>query len=125
MRYKSIFAASLLAFVVSAASAGAMTEPQVDTTKPHAQPDYPDAAQLGGEEGTVDVSVLVRPSGRVAKVRVAKSSGFVDLDNAAVEGVVNWRFIPAVDGGETVSAWKTVRIVYQLPRPPAPSAPVK
>ena len=49
------------------------------------------------------------------------------LDNAAVESVLNWRFIPAMRNGDTVSDWAAVKIVYQLPRlpaqPPAPRPP--
>jgi len=68
------------------------------------------------------VNVYVRPSGRASKVRVAQSSGFADLDNAAVEGVLNWRFVPAIHDGDAVSDWTTVRIVFEMPQivPPSP-----
>jgi protein TonB len=91
-------------------------------TQPQPQ-EYPDAAQLNGEEGTVLVDVYVRPNGRAGKVRVAQSSGFNDLDNAAVESVLNWRFVPATRDGDLVSDWSAVKIVYQLPRPAPPQPP--
>ena len=94
------------------------TPPHVDMTQPHPQP-YPDSAQVNGEEGAVLVSVYVRPNGRATKIRVDRSSGFTDLDNAAVESVLNWRFVPAMHDGDTVSDWTKVNIVYQLPRAPA------
>lgn len=91
------------------------TSAHVDLSAPHDQPPYPDGAQTSGEQGVVFVDVLVRPTGRPAKIRVSQSSGFTDLDNAAVQGVLNWRFVPALQDGDPVSEWTTVKIVYQLP----------
>jgi protein TonB len=93
----------------------------VDLTQPHPQPAYPDSAQLNGEQGSVLVDVYVHPNGRAAKVKVSRSSGFEDLDNAAVEGVLNWRYVPAMRDGDTVSDWATVKIDFQLPQPAAPA----
>jgi TonB family protein len=89
--------------------------PRIDMSYPHYQPPYPDNAQVSGEQGTVTVNVLVSSGGRVRNVAVAGTSGFADLDNAAVEGVLGWHFIPAVRGGDTVTAWTQVKIVFQLP----------
>ena len=110
-----------LASLAIATVATAATRPRVDMTEPHPQ-QYPDSAQLNGEEGTVLLGVYVRSSGRPSKIRIEQSSGFSDLDNAAVESVLNWRFVPATNDGDTVSDWTTVKIVYQLPRLPAQAA---
>jgi TonB family protein len=82
---------------------------------------YPDSAQLAGEQGDVLVDVRVTASGRLSGVRINQSSGFADLDNAAVETVLNWRFVPAIEDGDTVTSWTTVKIHYALPQtaPPA------
>jgi TonB family protein len=101
--------------LTSALQPGSEATPHMDEAFPHVQPPYPDNAQTNGEQGTVLVDVLVRPSGKAAKIKVAQSSGFEDLDNAAVEGVLNWHFIPAIRDGDPVSEWTTVKIVYQLP----------
>ncbi len=95
----------------------------VDASMPHTQPGYPDSARASGEQGTVLVAVYVHPNGRISKYRVAQSSGFGDLDDAAVESVLAWRFVPATRDGDAVSDWATVRIVFQLPQPlqPPPS----
>jgi protein TonB len=77
----------------------------------------------GGEQGMVLVDLYVRPNGRIEKYKVAQSSGFGDLDDAAVEGLLNWHFVPAVRDGDPVSDWTTVRIVFQLPQPPAVQVP--
>ena len=98
------------------------TPARVDMTQPHPQ-DYPDAAQVNGEQGAVVLSVYVRPNGRVARYQIAQSSGFPDLDTAAVESVLNWRFVPATRDGGPISDWTRVRIVYQLPSLPAETTP--
>ena len=114
-------ASCMAVFCVSGALASE-TPPRVDVTLPHPQPAYPDTAQVNGEQGTVLVDVYVHPNGRAAKVKVSRSSGFADLDNAAVEGVLNWRYLPAMRDGDTVSDWTTVKIEFQLPQPAAPAA---
>lgn len=116
--------AALAAFSLASGSAAlaANTPPHVDLMQPHLQ-EYPDQAQASGEQGTVLISLYVRQDGKIAKYLVAHSSGFTDLDNAAIESVLNWHFIPAVQNGGQVSDWTTVKIVYQLPEPAAPATP--
>lgn len=97
--------------------------PHVDLSQPHPQPPYPDSALTGREQGTVLVDLYIHPNGRVAKYKVAQSSGFGDLDDAAVEGLLNWHFVPAVEDGDPVSDWTAVKIEFQLPQQVAPQAP--
>jgi protein TonB len=104
----------------SGVAVAADTAAHVDSTKPNAQPFYPDTARAAGEQGTVLLDVEVRPSGHPTKFRVAQSSGYGDLDTAAVQTVLNWRFVPATRDGDAVTDWTTVRVVYELPQPSAP-----
>ncbi|HEY1612507.1 MAG TPA: energy transducer TonB [Rhizomicrobium sp.] len=109
--------------ILCAQPAAATANPaRVDMSQPHLQPPYPDGAQQDGEQGAVVMDVYVRSDGRPSKARVDRSSGFPDLDTAAVQGVLNWRFIPASENGETVSDWTKIQIVFQLPAPPPPPA---
>jgi TonB family protein len=112
------------AYPSPAAAVSAMdAPPRVDATQPHTQL-YPESAQASGEQGTVLVDVYVRPNGQIGKYALAQSSGYGDLDNAALQSVLNWRFIPARRNGDTVPDWTIVKIVYQLPPAPAqPSSP--
>src|SRR5581483_3801195 len=93
----------------------AATPPQIDTSRPHDQI-YPMDAQRSGEQGDVYLKVYVHENGKTDRVQIAKSSGYADLDNAAIESVLNWRYIPAKRNGETVDDWTTVHLVYQLPQ---------
>jgi TonB family protein len=105
-----IVAAAFLSASAMAADAG----PKVDTSKP-TPVIYPVAAQQAGEEGTVVMNVYINNSGAAKKIAVAKSSGYVDLDTAAVETALNWHYVPAIRGGDTVSDWAAVQVVYKLP----------
>lgn len=75
---------------------------------------YPPAARRAGEEGVVMLQLYVTEDGRVAEVKVAKSSGFPRLDEAAERDARRWRFLPATRGGEPVAYWLTVPVRYSL-----------
>jgi TonB family protein len=121
------FSAALLAlagmFLISHAVLADDRAPKVDTTKPTAVV-YPASAQRAGEEGTVILKVHVVESGNPVQVSMAKSSGFVDLDNAAIETVMNWHYVPAIRGGAIADDWALVQVVYKLPEG-AQQAPAK
>ncbi|HEY5048645.1 MAG TPA: energy transducer TonB [Rhizomicrobium sp.] len=109
-------------FAVLSANAAADVAAQVDRSFANRQPSYPDLAQLSGEQGTVMIDVLVRPSGKPVRARVSQSSGFEDLDTNAIQGVLNWHYLPARRDGDLVSDWTTVKVVFRLPdRLPGPS----
>jgi periplasmic protein TonB len=103
---------------VSATAASAEDRrPEVDIARPTPVV-YPKVAQRWGEEGTVLVSVYVNESGNPVKVGVARSSGYIDLDNAAVDTVMNWHFVPAIRDGAVASDWARVQVIYKLPHSP-------
>jgi len=118
-------AAAIGSLVSLSGPANADSSAAVDPAFPHPQPPYPDGAQLSGEQGTVVINLFVRANGRPSKAKILQSSGFNDLDTAALEGVLNWRFLPAVRGGDTVSDWTSVKIVYQLPTAAPAMTPAK
>jgi TonB family protein len=93
---------------------------RLDPAFPNYQPAYPDTAQVNGEQGDVVLKMKVSDSGHVRAVAVVRSSGFTDLDNAAVAGVMGWRYLPA----DSTSVLDNVRIAYRLPVN-APTAPQK
>ncbi|WP_066569837.1 energy transducer TonB [Snodgrassella sp. CFCC 13594] len=66
------------------------------------RPNYPERARENGEEGNVGIAVSVSASGSPTNVRVAKSSGFPQLDRAAKQAVENYRFKPATRGGTPI-----------------------
>lgn len=79
------------------------------------QPEYPPASRRAGEEGTVTLQVYVLENGRAGDVKVAKSSGFPKLDEAAIRDVQrNWRLIPGKEDGKPVAMWHTFNVVFRL-----------
>jgi protein TonB len=79
------------------------------------QPEYPPASRRAGEAGTVTLQVFVLENGRAGEVKVAKSSGFEKLDEAAVKEVQrNWRFVPGKEDGKPVAMWHTFAVTFRL-----------
>jgi len=77
-------------------------------------PSYPMAARRRGDQGTVTIKVLVTAEGLPANVSLEKTSGYAALDEAAVNAVRSWRFVPAREGTQAVEALYIVPVVYKL-----------
>ena len=58
--------------------------------------------------------VLVSAAGAPERVEVRASSGSPRLDGAALETVRRWRFVPARQGTDAVSAWVLVPLSFSL-----------
>jgi len=72
------------------------------------------SARRRGEQGTVVLKVLVTAEGLAGSVSVQSSSGSSALDQAALEAVRNWKFVPARQGTQPVEGWHFVPIVFKL-----------
>jgi len=103
----------------SAAERGAKAPARPDDR--NAPPDYPEEARSRGVEGTAVVLARVGRDGGVIEVTLARSSGSVLLDRAAVGAVRRWRFRPASIGGLAVESLAEVPIVFRLDRKTAVS----
>lgn len=77
-------------------------------------PAYPRVSKRRGEQGQVLLRVRVTPQGRAATVEIKQSSGSVRLDQSAQQTVRQWRFHPAQENGQAVSAWVIVPITFKL-----------
>ena len=77
-------------------------------------PDYPAMSRRIGEEGRVLMKVLVSADGTAEEVQIEKSSGSERLDNAAMQAVKRWRFIPAKKNNQALSAYVMVPIKFSL-----------
>lgn len=77
-------------------------------------PTYPLAAKRRGIEGTVLVRAEISAGGECLRVELKKTSGAGMLDNAALEAVKMWRFVPAKRGSQAVVAWVEVPITFKL-----------
>jgi periplasmic protein TonB len=75
---------------------------------------YPRASRTLHEQGKVLLRVLVSEDGRALQVLLNKSSGFPRLDQAALDGVQQWRFTPARQGSQAIADWVLVPITFEL-----------
>lgn len=78
------------------------------------RPAYPHLAKRENWQGTVFLRVRVAATGRAGDVTVQTSSGHDVLDEAALEAVKLWTFVPATQGGQPVMGWVTVPIEFHL-----------
>jgi protein TonB len=69
-----------------------------------AKPAYPPEAMRRRLQGTVLLHIDVAASGVPTAAVVVRSSGYPLLDDAAVAGVLKWRFNPASRGGQAVAS---------------------
>ncbi|MBK5344725.1 energy transducer TonB [Pseudomonas sp. TH49] len=79
-------------------------------------PPYPQMALRRLWEGRVELRINVTAQGRAASVSVTRSSGHELLDDAAVETVRTWKFLPAKHGDTPVSGTATQVIDFKLPK---------
>lgn len=78
------------------------------------RPPYPLAARRLGVEGRVVLRAEILENGTCNRIAVSQSSGHSVLDNAALQAVKQWRFMPARRGGEAVAAWVEIPITFRL-----------
>ena len=79
------------------------------------KPVYPREAYDAGVEGTVELELLIDSQGRPVRAKVTKS--IPELNKAAMECVVKWRFSPAEKSGQPVSATAKVLVVFRREAP--------
>ncbi len=65
-------------------------------------------------QGKVMLRVLVSAEGLSDRVKVERSSGHEILDDAAIEAVKKWKFVPAKRGDTAVASPVLVPIVFSL-----------
>jgi protein TonB len=108
-------AAPPVAAAAPAARPAAVVPPSFDADYLHnPTPRYPPAAARLRETGRVLLSVSVSAAGLPERVEIAATSGSPRLDQAALETVKRWRFVPARQGDKPVAASVTVPLVFRL-----------
>ncbi|TAK63807.1 MAG: energy transducer TonB [Methylobacter sp.] len=77
-------------------------------------PKYPSVSRRLGEEGLVLLNVQVTADGAAGSVELQTGSGSDRLDEAALEAVKKWRFVPAKRGDQAVSASVVVPVRFSI-----------
>ena len=78
------------------------------------KPDYPKGARQRGEQGDVVLEIRVNAEGMVDGVKVAVSSGFAELDEAAIKAARTARFSPARSGHDAVASTARLKLQFKL-----------
>lgn len=69
-----------------------------------------------GEQGLVQVRVLVDVRGRLKEASLKKSSGFARLDQQALQDIRSARFAPHLENGQPIEWEATALLSYELDR---------
>jgi len=77
-------------------------------------PAYPQAVRTIGIEGMAEVSLTVLRDGSVGWVRIFRAEPRGYFEQAAAEGVRNWRFEPASRNGEPIECRMRTRVRFAL-----------
>ena len=109
-RWLSVVAA---VFVSSVPAAFAAEVPASFDAK-NCKAEYPKASLMNEEQGTVSMSFLVKADGSVADSKVDKSSGFKNLDKAAIKALSVCKFKPGSKDGAPAETWTKVDYAWKL-----------
>lgn len=90
------------------------TQPEIDPRRALSEPMYPPVAIRAGWTGTVILSVQVLENGQVGEIRIAQSSGYVQLDESAKREARKWRLKPGTRDGIPFAMWKQIPISFRL-----------
>lgn len=103
---------------ISVELASAPDRAQVEGTSPEAKetivPKYPRGARKRGEEGEVIVKLEIDIAGVVKSAVVIGSSGFAELDVAALNAALGAKFKPALAEGAPIPSILDLKFVFKL-----------
>jgi periplasmic protein TonB len=78
-------------------------------------PQYPEAAEQMEQTGRTILQFLIDAGGNVVSARIARSSGFSLLDDAAERALSQCKFRPAIGtDGKAQEAWTSIAYDWQL-----------
>ncbi|MDM5178465.1 TonB family protein [Massilia sp. CCM 8695] len=97
--------------VCGAAAAGEVPA-SFDASKCKAE--YPKASLMNEEQGTVSMSFLVAADGSVVESKLEKTSGFKNLDKAAIKSISACKFKPGTKDGAPAQTWTKVDYAWKL-----------
>ena len=119
-RIARVTAALLVTAAVAAPTIYASVAPQVrvggDIKEPKkikdVKPVYPEAAKAAGVQGMVIIETQIAKDGSVNQAKVLRS--VPELDRAAIEAVMQWKYTPTLLNGEPVEVIMTVTVTFTL-----------
>lgn len=86
--------------------------------------EYPSSAVSAAEEGTVQVVAEVGIDGRAGDAKIYRSSGYRDLDVAALRSIAGWSFTPGTKDGKPMVQEVIVPVRFKLIHDTARASPL-
>jgi len=77
-------------------------------------PPYPPLSKRLGEQGQVVIRAFIDANGTATQAEVRTSSGYDRLDQAALQTVLKWRYVPGKRAGMPEGMWFNVPIHFVL-----------
>ena len=102
------------ALLVSVCGLAAAAEVPASFDAKNCRADYPKASLMNEEQGTVSMSFLVNADGSVADSKIEKSSGFRNLDKAAIKALSACKFKAGTKDGSPAQTWTKVDYAWKL-----------
>lgn len=78
------------------------------------KPVYPPLSRRLREEGKVVLRVLIETDGSASRAEIRSSSGYERLDQAALQTVLKWRYLPAMRNGVPEAMWFNIPVNFVL-----------
>ena len=97
-----------------AAPAQARIDGEPPKLKSAIRPEYPKASRMRKEEGDVLIEIFVGADGLAESADVIESSGYPELDAAALKAALGARFTPAKSGGRPVGMKVRLPVSFRL-----------
>lgn len=76
------------------------------------KPVYPEAAKAAGVQGIVIIETRIGTDGAVNEAKVLRS--IPELDRAAIDAVMQWKYTPTLLNGQPVEVIMTVTVTFSL-----------
>ena len=81
----------------------------------HTIPTYPPLAVRLNQQGNVQLKLEIDATGAVVEATILRSSGYYDLDDAAVSWVkAHWRYLPATRNGQPMATSVDAIVTFRL-----------
>lgn len=116
MTFSKLALKSFAAAVMFAAAGGTVVAAEVPAVfdAKNCKAEYPKAALMNEEQGIVSMKFLISAEGRVLESKLDKTSGFKNLDKAAMQAISACKFKPGSKDGKPDSTWTKVEYNWTL-----------
>jgi protein TonB len=104
----------IAAVLLSASTAAFAGEVPASLDSKNCKAEYPKASLINEEQGDVTMSFLVGADGNVVDSKLEKSSGYKNLDKAAIKALSACKFKPGTKDGAVAQTWTKVDYSWKL-----------